>query len=165
MGRAKQDAKLTPAIQKAICNYIVAGGFPHVAAEAAGVTKETFNLWCEMGRKRRAAPRFKQFWQAVCKAQAEARLSAEIELKSSDPKTWLRSGPGKEMQGIPGWTTAVKPIVQIDNRSINVLADPNIAALITLVMAALSEEPAAKRKVIDALNKRQPPQLPAPSAP
>jgi hypothetical protein len=69
------------------------------------------------------------------------------------------------MQGIPGWTTAVKPIVQIDNRSINVLADPNIAALITLVMAALSEEPAAKRKVINALNKRQPPELPAPSVP
>ena len=67
------------------------------------------------------------------------------------------------MQGIPGWTTAVKPLVQIDNRFINVLADPNIAALITLVMAALAEEPTAKKKVIDALNKRQPPQLPPPA--
>ena len=90
-------------------------------------------------------------------------MSAEIELKTSDPKTWLRSGPGKEIQGIPGWTTAVKPLLQIDNRSINVLADPSIAALITLVMAALSEEPAAKNKVIDALNKREPPQLPPPT--
>ena len=61
MGRAKQDPKLTPAIQTAICNCIVAGGFPNVTAEAAGVTKETFDLWCEMGRKRRAAPRFKLF--------------------------------------------------------------------------------------------------------
>jgi len=70
------------------------------------------------------------------------------------------AGVGKETFDrwceIPGWTTAVKPLLQIDNHSINVLADPNIAALITLVMAALAKEPAAKKKVIDALNKRQP---------
>ncbi len=78
--------------------------------------------------------------------------NAEVAIKEQDPKTWLRSGPGRERDDNPGWTTAVKPIINLDNRSVNVLADPNMAALATLVMSALNKFPDAKRHVVAALN-------------
>jgi hypothetical protein len=156
MGRRSDDAKLTPAIQKQICALIISGGFPHIAAEACGISKESFEQWCALGQQKsqrhKPKDKFRLFWHELCKARAIARLNAEVAIKENDPKTWLRSGPGREREDNPGWTTAVKPIINLDNRSVNVLADPNMAALVTLVMSALNKFPDAKRQVIAALN-------------
>ena len=42
---------LTPDVQKAVCAYIAAGGFPHVAAEAAGVPRHVFDDWMRRGER------------------------------------------------------------------------------------------------------------------
>ena len=40
---------LTPAVEKIILAYVRAGGFPHVAAEAAGVPRDLFDEWMRKG--------------------------------------------------------------------------------------------------------------------
>lgn len=100
---------LTPDIERVIVAAIRAGGFPHVAAEAAGVPRRVFRRWLAMGRKPSAVP-YGQFRRNVMQARAHARLTAECEVRDKDPKTWLQAGPAKEAAEAPGWgKSAVKP--------------------------------------------------------
>ena len=69
---SQSHPQLTPAIQQAIVAYVRAGGFPHVAAEAAGVSAETFAHWMELGERPRAAARYRQFVDAIRQAVAQA---------------------------------------------------------------------------------------------
>jgi len=57
--------KLTPAVQQAIVAYVRAGGFPHVAAEAAGVPAEVFDSWMELAERPRAAAKYRELADAV----------------------------------------------------------------------------------------------------
>ncbi len=74
--------KLTGELQKNICAFIRAGGFAHVAAEAAGVPVALFEQWLKWGEATHKAAHRKQyiaFREAVLQAQSEARLAAEIQ--------------------------------------------------------------------------------------
>src|SRR5207244_4277507 len=84
-------------------------GFPHVAAEAAGVPKEVFDNWLKKAEKRGTKAPYCAFGDAVRTAVAQARLAAEMKAFQDDPIAWLKSGPGKERPGAPGWTTTIKP--------------------------------------------------------
>src|SRR5262249_46303054 len=88
----KSNYQLTPEIQNTICAYIRAGGYPHVAAEAAGIPKAVFDSWLVMGRKKRAKPHFKALCDAIKQAQAQARLGAEVKVFDQNPSLWLKSG-------------------------------------------------------------------------
>jgi hypothetical protein len=88
--------ELTPEIERLIVAAIRAGGYAHVAAEAAGVPRRIFRRWL-------AAGRYRQFRLSVMQATAHARLTAEWEVRGKDAKTWLHNGPGKEPDGAPGW--------------------------------------------------------------
>src|SRR5262245_14694313 len=96
--------KLTPAIQQAIVAYVRAGGFPHVAAEAAGVSADTFEQWLELAERPHAAAKYRAFAEAVRQAAAQARLSAEVETRNGKPLDWLRGGPGRPTREGEGWT-------------------------------------------------------------
>ncbi len=81
---------------------------------------------------------------------------------SDKPDLWLTKGPGKDRADSPGWSGVVKPLVQVDNRSVNLLADPTSAALLQLLLAALAPFPEARRAALAALNgDPTPPRLPA----
>ena len=99
---------LTPELQQRIVSYIRAGAFDWVAAEANGVDRFTFWEWIRRGegedRDRPQTERYAQFAQAVREARAEARLSAEVEVKRGEPLSWLMKGPGRDRPGEPGWT-------------------------------------------------------------
>jgi hypothetical protein len=73
-----------------------------------------------------------------------------------DPKTWLTRGPGKDAPGRPGWSGVVKPIINVDNRQVNMLQDPTANALLTLLFEALTPFPDARKAVADALNGVRP---------
>src|SRR5262245_35499216 len=97
---------ITPKATQEICAFIRAGAYPHVAAEAAGVPKEEFDLWMHKGTtQKRGRSDFRAFAEQVRKAMAQARLRAEMKVLEEDPLAWLRSGPGKEQGDRPGWTT------------------------------------------------------------
>jgi len=102
---------LTNEIEATILNYIRAGAFAYVAAEAAGISERTFHDWIARGEgrppTRAPTPRLRAVAQAVCKAQAEARLAAEARVYRDQPGYWLsrvaRTRPDRE-----GWTAPQK---------------------------------------------------------
>ncbi len=66
---ARPRYRLTPALQEQIVAYIRAGGFPHVAAEAAGLPRRVFKRWLERGQRSDAPPDYRAFALAVMEAQ------------------------------------------------------------------------------------------------
>src|SRR5262249_30880288 len=146
--------------------YIRAGAYPHVASAAAGLDPAVFAEWMRKGEKRRAVKAYREVAAAVRLAAAQARLVAEMEGLKTDPRTWLTEGPGKDAPGSAGWSGVVKPIVAVDNsKTVNLLADPSSAALISLLLAALAPYPEARKAAVAALNGEapRPVALPAPS--
>lgn len=109
-GRPPGSVSLTPQIQDTILNYIRAGAMAYVAAEAAGISERTFRDWMERGEGRHATrkptPKLRRFAREVRRAQAEARVAAEVRAHQEDLRFWLghvaRSRPGRE-----GWTQPV----------------------------------------------------------
>ncbi len=109
-GRPRGSVKLTPEIERTIVNFIEAGAWDYVAAEAAGIDARTFRDWIARGearhRSRSATPRLVAFAREVREARARARAAREIEVARHEPKFWLshqaRSKPDRE-----GWTEPV----------------------------------------------------------
>lgn len=100
MGR---PSLLTPERHKAIVAAIRAGAYDWVAAQANGIDPATFRNWMLRGKKSRKGP-YLAFLRDVLTARAQARLSAEIEVRKDLPFNWLRFGPGRERDDEPGWT-------------------------------------------------------------
>jgi hypothetical protein len=100
----------TPELQQRICAFIRAGGFPRVAAEAAGVPAGVFERWLRRGKRRRAPYCYRAFAEAVAQARAQARLAAELQVFDKRPLDWLKCGPGRETRTDPGWASAPKPV-------------------------------------------------------
>jgi hypothetical protein len=141
----------TPELQQVIVAYIRAGGFAHVAAEAAGVPRERFGRWLELGGRARGRKEYRLFREAVRQAQAQARLAAEIAVFKNRPLDWLKCGPGKDAPAYPGWSTAAKPQpVAGANRS-HSLADPLIQELIQTMLQRLTPFPEARAALAQAL--------------
>ena len=103
-----RPAIFTPALQERIVAALRAGGFPQVAAEAWGVSAETYRRWMRRGEVQGIEP-YRSFAAAVREAIAQARLRAEMDIFENQPRIWLQHGPGRETAESPGWTTAVKP--------------------------------------------------------
>jgi hypothetical protein len=56
-------------------------------------------------RSRLSTPLYAEFASQVRTARAEARLSAEVEVKRGEPLNWLMKGPGRHQPDAPGWTS------------------------------------------------------------
>jgi len=93
-------------MQSKICQFIRAGAYDYVAAEASGISRQTFFGWMRRGRAegdRPSAPIDVKFVSAVREAQAEARASAEATVRKMDPKWWL-SRMHRDKPDAPGWS-------------------------------------------------------------
>ncbi|HTU89594.1 MAG TPA: hypothetical protein VMF69_05800 [Gemmataceae bacterium] len=101
MARARY--RLTLALQEKIAAFIRAGGFAHVAAEAAGLPREVFARWLERGERPGAPANYRAFARAIREAEAQGRLQAELNVRSDKPLDWLKAGPGKASADNPGW--------------------------------------------------------------
>jgi len=74
---------LTPEVQETICKAIRIGATYQAAAEAAGVSYETFNEW-----RKCKTTKFLRFSEAVDRANADAQLDLLTNIKSSGEKDW-----------------------------------------------------------------------------
>jgi hypothetical protein len=147
---AKRAFPFDPLVAERLLSYIQSGGYPQVAAEAAGVPEKVFLQWIEWGEKNRAREPYRGFARSVRQAMAHGRLVAELAVHEKDPKFWLTHGPGKEAAGNPGWTGEVKPAnAQSSGNAYN--ADLQWQALYTVLMRALAEFPEARLAVAQAL--------------
>jgi len=135
---------LTPAVQQLIVAYIRAGGFAHVAAEAAGVPRAVYERWLRRGQGPRARARYRAFVDAIGQARAQARLGAEVAILTDKPLDWLRSGPGRETPESPGWTGNARPAASGKAGRADVLAQPEVQALIGKMLRLLEAFPEAR---------------------
>lgn len=100
--------RLTLALQEKIAAFIRAGGFAHVAAEAAGLPRAVFARWLQRGESADAPANYRRFARAIREAEAQARLQAEVSVRGDKPLDWLKAGPGKADTDNPGWTNPGK---------------------------------------------------------
>lgn len=131
------DSRLCEALTHQIISSIRAGGYPYIAAEAWGLSRDDFDDWM-----RRKEPAYADFAARVKQAHAQARLRAETEAFSGDPKVWLERGPGRETADRPGWSTAVKAAERVLEPA-NVLMHPEFMELVRLVCDNLQPFPDA----------------------
>jgi hypothetical protein len=106
MARARY--RLTLALQEKIAAFIRAGGFAHVAAEAAGLPREVFARWLARGEGADAPANYRGFARAIREAEAQGRLQAELNVRKAKPLDWLKAGPGKARADNPGWGDSSK---------------------------------------------------------
>jgi hypothetical protein len=149
----RQRHELTPQVQQTITAYIRSGGFPQVAAEAAGVPRAVFERWLRRGQKGRGPARYRAFHAAVLQAQAQARLSAELAILSGKPLDWLRSGPGRATTDSPGWTASVRPLPLARPADAPAALQPEVQALVATLLHLLEPYPEARAAVAAALNE------------
>ena len=106
-GRPRGSVSLTPQIEQTIVSYVRAGAFPHVAAQAAGISPRTFHDWMARGEDRHSSrsstPKLRAFARAVRTAQAEARIAAEVRVYREKPAQWLKYA-ARSTPDLEGWT-------------------------------------------------------------
>jgi hypothetical protein len=144
---------LSPEVETQILNFIAAGGFPHVAAEAAGVSKEVFVRWLERGQRGRAREPFRSFAQRVRQTAARARLKAEIEAREKDARFWLSHGPGRETSESAGWTGQVKPLTGGDAAGASPPVLAEVSQMWRQILHILEGYPEARAAVADGLRR------------
>ncbi len=128
-----------------IVAYVRAGGYPHVAAEAAGVPQELFEEWLRKGEAGRPL-KYKQFVEALRQAEAQARLAAEAKALKEKPMDWLKAGPGKETAARPGWSALAKPHAGAVKET-PLLLRPDVQTFLRALLTALEPHPEARAAV------------------
>jgi hypothetical protein len=134
--------------------YIRQGGFPTVAADAAGVPPPIFASWLRRSEQRGVREPLRSFAKSVRQAIAQARLLSELAVCKHDPKFWLSHGPGKETADHAGWTTPVRPRVRAEVRE-----DPieTRRAFCSWILEALTPYPEARAKLAELVLANPPP--------
>src|SRR5262249_19894664 len=132
--------KLTKELQDQILPYIRAGAYPHVAAQAAGLSEEDWNTWKEWSETRRT---YRKFFLLVTQAKAQARAAAEIDARKEDVRFWLKNGPGKEQPDNPGWAAMVRPLLTGNTNTINLFSSPDFLTFMATLRAVLAPYPEA----------------------
>lgn len=141
----------TVTVEAVILGGIRQGGYPHVAAQAAGVEPHLFDDWMHWGTARGSKNKpYREFRSKVLQAQAQARLKAEHAIFSTRPDKWLLLGPGKERTGSPGWSAQAKPVLTSQTQ-INLLASPEWNGLWSTILGTLSEFPEARAALVEAV--------------
>lgn len=142
----------TPEVHRSIVAAIRAGAYDWVAAEANGIDRTTFATWMRRGEREPVEPYF-TFRMDVRAARAQARLSAEIEVRKDAPFNWLRFGPGREREDSPGWTES-KEVRH--SGSIAVVQSEEWLRIAAALDSALKPYPEARLAVAVALRELQP---------
>jgi hypothetical protein len=140
---------LTPERRSGIVAAIRAGAFDWIAAEANGIDRETFKLWMRTGTRSKREP-YLSFVRNVRAARAQARLSAEIEVRKEQPFNWLRFGPGRERDGEAGWTESSEIK---HSGSVGVLYSQEWTVISVAIETVLENFPEAKLAVAEAMKR------------
>lgn len=86
-----RPSKLTPETCKAIVDGITIGMPYHAAAQAAGITYETFNNWMNRGKKAKSG-RYFQFFQDIKEAESRGiRNNLILITKAAKEGSWQAS--------------------------------------------------------------------------
>lgn len=140
--------RITPTLTELIAKGIRSGGYPHVVAQARGVSPNVFDDWMRRGRKSGAREPYRTFATVILEAYAQARLLAEAVVFKDDPKMWLRQGPGRETGDNLGWSSAVRPRTAESSADFNALACEKAMEIIRGLLDVLVLYPEARQALI-----------------
>ena len=90
MGRGRQT-KLTPELREKFCQVIAAGNYYEPACGYVGIDYSTFWRWMEKGEAQAAANttgQYRDFREAVLKAEAQAEVRAISLWQAAMPDSW-----------------------------------------------------------------------------
>lgn len=73
-----RPTKRTPEVEKRITDALAGGASRRLACEYAGISQETFSVWCK---------RYLDFLEAVTRAEAQCEMSAILSLRQG----WMQS--------------------------------------------------------------------------
>ena len=154
--------RLTPEVEQTLLTYVRAGGFPTVAAAAAGLPADIFVRWLRKGGEPGARRRYRDFSAAVLQAAAQARMAAEVQVFQKRPLDWLRCGPGRQAADSPGWTATVKAPAVGPERETNLLLLAEVQQFVHFLLDQLSAYPDLRARVAAAApelvrRRRRPP--------
>jgi hypothetical protein len=142
----------TPEIEAKIVAFVRAGGYAHVAAEAAGIPREVFEEWMRKGEAKRAAKTYKHFAEEVRQAEAQARLNAEVAALKNKPVDWLKAGPGKETAANPGWSALAKPRAGAGKET-SLMMDAGVQRFLAVLLRALEPYPEIRAAIVGVLTE------------
>jgi hypothetical protein len=140
------------ALEAKITAYIRAGGFAHVAAGAAGVTRELFEEWMHRGEHAKEGDPCLHFRLAVLQAQAQVRLGAEVKALQEKPMDWLKSGPGRDTSEAPGWTAPARAQHGRDDGAADLFRHPELQTLFATLLDVLAPFPEARAAVAQTIS-------------
>jgi hypothetical protein len=144
--------RLTPEVEQTLLTYVRAGGFPNVAAAAAGLPADVFARWLRKGRAPGARRRYRDFRESVLRAAAQARMAAEVQVFQKRPLDWLRHGPGRQATDSPGWAAAVKAPAVGPGRETDLLLLPEVQQFLRIVLDQLAPYPDVRTHVASAID-------------
>src|SRR5262245_3890526 len=84
MGR---PCKLTPEVQERLCTAVRVGNYYEAACAYAGVSYKVFREWMIRGRRARRG-KFRDFREAVLRAEADAEATVVAQWRQQIPETW-----------------------------------------------------------------------------
>ncbi len=88
MPRGRPPKLLTAEVREQLLAAIRAGNYPKQAAEAAGIDRATFYRWLAKGREPAAPREYRDFCDALTRAQAEAEVHAVGIVRDAMPRDW-----------------------------------------------------------------------------
>ena len=81
--------KITQDTTDKICLAIRAGNYAKVAAEMAGIGETTYYRWLELGQKEGASKVYREFWESIKRAEADAEVAAVALIRqAANNGTW-----------------------------------------------------------------------------
>ena len=81
--------KITQDTTDKICLAIRAGNYAKVAAEMAGIGETTYYRWLEEGQKVGASKVYREFWESIKRAEADAEVAAVALIRqAANNGTW-----------------------------------------------------------------------------
>ena len=79
--------KITPEKIDLICDHLKEGNYDMVAAQAAGITRQTFYRWIRQGKADKEGIYF-EFYQRVEQSKAEGEINLITTIKKASNRTW-----------------------------------------------------------------------------
>jgi len=144
-------AKLDVAVTQKICDLLRAGNFIDVAADAAGVHRTTVHRWLRTGRGQKKG-RYKRFFDAVEKAQAEAEARDVALIAKAASTDWRAAAWRLERKAPRRYGARVQISVQEEVDSILDRLEQDL-------------EPGLFAKVVESITSREQGELPAATDP
>ncbi|MCS7045109.1 MAG: hypothetical protein NZO58_02010 [Gemmataceae bacterium] len=149
----RREPQLTPQLSQQIVAAIRAGGYPHVAAQAWGVSPAVLEKWRRRGSGAAGREPWRSFLKAMAEAHAQARLKAEVAMLQDQPRIWLEHGPGRERRGQPGWSAAVRAATAAQTDAAALLHE-EVREVVRIVLNALAAHPDLRQRLADELAAR-----------